>query len=201
LVTPRHCLTVAHMQGCGSNVMVCFVGTNNTIYWRRSLGTIAISDRLRACILDSPVPIAPLPLIAGPDLANKLGLFDGAGHVHPEPKAVPMILFNQRWQAWVGDITAVNSDFILHQDRSMWLAGWSWAVPSGPAVVGGDSGSARCVVINHQLCLVGITAFTVAEASMYDIGAINASLDQLSAQTKQPTNHVSVFDVSAFPSY
>jgi hypothetical protein len=201
LVTPRHCLTVAHMQGCGSNVMVCFVGTNNTTYWRRSLGTVAVGKSLRACILDSPVPVAPMPLISGPDLASKLGLFNGPSHLHPEPKAVPMICFNQRWQAWVGDISLVNIDGFGHQNRSVWLNDWSWAVGTGSAVVGGDSGSARCAVISQQLYFIGVASFVEGEASMYDIAAINASLDQLSVQTGQPTNHVSVLDASSYRSY
>jgi hypothetical protein len=201
LVTPRHCLTVAHMQGCGSNVMVCFVGTNNTIYWRRSLGMIAINNRLRACILDAPVPVPPMPLMAGADLAGKLGLFNGTRHLDTEIKALPVILFNQQWQAWVGDMTGASVHALLHQDRSTQLGGWSWAVPKTPAVVGGDSGSARCLVLNHQLYLIGVAMFADGDTSMYDIGEINASLDKLSAQTRQPRNHVTVFDASAYPSY
>jgi hypothetical protein len=200
LVTPRHCLTVEHMRGCGSNYMICFVGTNNTIYWRRSLGTLAIGDRLRACILDAPVPITPMPLFSADALTTRIGMLRRTDDLRSNAHSLPVIMFNQRWQAWVGDAVFASAGFIVHEDRSMWFNGWSWAV-SGPAVVGGDSGSARCLLIGHQLYLVGLCQTTRTESTMQDIPSINAALDALSDQTGQPRNHVIVFDDSRYPSY
>lgn len=198
LVTPRHCLTVAHMQGCGSNVMVCFVGTNNTIYWRRSLGTLALGGTIRACILDEPLPIAPLPVIAESDLAAKCQLPNRLDPALIAERQLPCILFNQRWQAWAADLVASNGGYLFHIDPSHFLPDWCSAVTNRPPVVGGDSGSARCVVIDGQFYLTGVAQTVSADAGMYDIGAINGLLDKLSAQTHQPSNHVTVLDVSRF---
>src|SRR5581483_9124427 len=200
LVTPRHCLTVEHMRGCGSNVMVCFVGTNNITYWRRSLGTVAIGDHLRACILDAPVPITPMPLLSDDTLAHKIGMLRRTEDSHVPVHSLSMILFNQFWQAWAGDAGFSVPGVIGHFDHSLWLSGWSWAVP-GQAVVGGDSGSARCFVIDRQLYLAGICQSLIGEVTLKDINQINAGLDQLSADTGQPKNHVTVFDDRKYPSY
>jgi hypothetical protein len=201
LITPRHCLTVEHMRGCGSNYMVCFVGTDNTIYWRRSLGTVAIGDRLRACILDQPVPIEPMTLIDGATLTNKIGILRRTDTLRSTAHSLPMIMFNQLWQAWVGDAVYATTDgIILHDDRSLWLNGWSWPLV-GKGVMGGDSGSARCLVIDRRLYLLGVTESTRTEYTMSDISAINAALDTLSDQTGLPHNHVTVFDAGKYPSY
>jgi hypothetical protein len=172
MVSPRHYLFATHMHP--ESFLAAFLGTNNVIYWRKTLERVDVNSDTSVGILNADLPpsvgyLPVLPKNYGDYIPTKtFTVIQGIG-MNQE-----MLLFSQ-------PMVLGDSPFIRWNCQGIIPSGLStnWSQP----IRGGDSSNPEMLLIKNQLVLVSHN-YGVGAGPNYalQIDAINEKMHYLSAK-------------------
>ena len=175
MVSPRHYLGATHMHPEG--MLAAFLGTNNVIYWRKTLQRVDVGNDTSVGILDADLPPAVgfLPVLP-PDFAhylptNRTAFVQGIG-------------MNQNWRVFSQPMTFMFPGVVAwsSQGAAPFGLGKNWNV----TIRAGDLSDPDMLLIGDQLVLVAHTTSVGGGANYGDqFDQINRQMHYLSSN-----NHV-----------
>ena len=179
MVSPRHYLFATHMHPEG--FLGAYLGTNNVIYWRRTLERADVGNDTSVGILNADLPPAVgfLP-VAPTNLMDYLPTDYGS--------VVQGLGMNQEMKIFSQPMNFGGISFITWDSRKAvpFGLGTNWNV----AIRGGDSSNPDMLLIHNQLVLVTHTyGERVGPSYASQISAINQKMHYLSVHNKVGTDY------------
>lgn len=194
MVSPRHYLFASHMHPEG--FLVAFLGTNNVIYWRKTVQRTDLTDHnipdTSVGILNADLPpsVEFLPVVPA-NLSSYL----------PTNRAdfVQGIGMNQDMRLFGQPMNLANRDVVVWNPAQ--------SVPSGLSTNGniairaGDSSNPEMLLVNHQLVLVSHNFAAVAGPNYgRQISGINQAMHYLSTNNRVGTDYqLTTFSLTNWP--
>ena len=179
MVSPRHYLCASHMHPEG--YLAAFLGTNNVIYWRKTLQRTDVDNDTSIGVLDADLPasVGYLPVL--PTNFSRYLPTNGLS-------AVQGIGMNQDMRLFSQPMNFGNPAFVQWNSAAASPLGVStnWNV----AIRGGDSSDPEMLLINQQLVLVSHNFFAGGGPNYaLQFDAINKAMHYLSTNNHAGTDY------------
>jgi hypothetical protein len=189
-VSPRHYLFATHMHPEG--FLAAYLGSNNVIYWRKTLQRVDVGNDTSVGILDADLPpsVGYLPVLP-PDYLNYFSVKD-VSYVQGIGMNQNLWVFGQPMQLL--DRTSVNWSCWR---RSPFGLGTNWNV----AIRGGDSSNPDMLLIGNQLVLVSHNySINSGPNYAYQFDAINRQMHYLSTNNHLKSDYqLTPFSLTNWP--
>jgi len=189
MVSPRHYLFATHMHPEG--FLVAFLGSDNVIYWRKTLQRVDLSNDTSVGILNADLPpsVGYLPVLP-PDFTNYI----------PTGRAcVQGIGMNQNLRVFSQPMFFGHPTYVGWNSRAAapFGLGTNWNV----AIRSGDSSNPEMLLIGNQLILATHTySAEFGPNYAFQIDAINRQMHYLSANNHLKSDYqLTLFSLTNWP--
>ncbi len=190
MVSPRHYLCATHMHPEG--FLAAFLGSNNIIYWRKTLQRVDVTNDISVGILNADLPpsVGYMPVLP-PDYTNYISAKNAT--------FVQGIGMNQGLRVFGQPMQLVNRTVVYWncERRSPFGLGTNWNV----AIHGGDSSNPEMLLIGNQLVLVSHNySVNFGPNYAFQIDAINRQMHHLSTDNHLKTDYqLTLYSLTNWP--